>query len=378
MSPSDFDSIARELAAGEISRRSALKRLAGAGLGLGAAIVPAGVSEAMGGGCPPGRKKCGKRCCPKNARCQRGRCKCKPGFRKCGRKCVDTDTSIKHCGACGDACGTGQACVDGDCVTQICTPAQTQPCYEGPPGTQGVGVCQGGTRTCNAQGTAYGPCVGQVLPSQEICDNGQDDDCDGLVDGADGDNCCTPTCPPLTCGDDGCGGSCVCEAGFVCDSGQCVELECTLDNECPNLDQCNVGVCTNGICETTPRPNNTLCSDGNACTQNDTCQDGVCVGAGPVVCQPLDECHLAGTCNPATGQCSNPVAPDGTPCTGGACLSGACYQCVPSGPEVCNCIDDNCNGFIDEDPLGTGASCDCGETEGVTVCAGCSLVCSCP
>ena len=115
MSSRGLDGIARELAAGEISRRSALKRLAGAGLGIGALAAPAGVAEAMGGGCPPGRKKCGKKCCTKNARCQNGRCKCKPGFKKCGKKCVDTDTSVKHCGACGNACGDGETCVDGAC-----------------------------------------------------------------------------------------------------------------------------------------------------------------------------------------------------------------------------------------------------------------------
>jgi hypothetical protein len=38
----------------------------------------------------------------------------------------------------------------------------TQPCYEGPPGTEGVGICVGGTRTC-ADGE-WGPCEGQQRP----------------------------------------------------------------------------------------------------------------------------------------------------------------------------------------------------------------------
>ena len=38
---------------------------------------------------------------------------------------------------------------------------------------------------------------------------------------------------------------------------------------------------------------------------------GACVGASPVVCVASDQCHVAGTCDPATGACSNPAAPDG-------------------------------------------------------------------
>jgi hypothetical protein len=53
----------------------------------------------------------------------------------------------------------------------------------------------------------------------------------------------------------------------------------------------------------------TSCNDGNACTQTDTCQVGVCNGANPVVCGASDACHVAGTCDPSSGSCSNPVAP---------------------------------------------------------------------
>ncbi|MBK9262293.1 MAG: MYXO-CTERM sorting domain-containing protein [Polyangiaceae bacterium] len=39
---------------------------------------------------------------------------------------------------------------------------------------------------------------------------------------------------------------------------------------------------------------------------------------------PVDACHDAAGCDPATGQCSNPPKPDGTPCPGGACQVGIC------------------------------------------------------
>ena len=41
-------------------------------------------------------------------------------------------------------------------------------------------------------------------------------------------------------------------------------------------------------------------------------------------CMPLDQCHVAGSCDATSGTCSNPSAADGTPCTGGACFGGVC------------------------------------------------------
>jgi hypothetical protein len=63
----------------------------------------------------------------------------------------------------------------------------TQACYTGPAGTNGVGPCHGGTQTCAAG--SYGACTGQVLPIAEICGNGIDDNCNGTVD--DGCSGCT-------------------------------------------------------------------------------------------------------------------------------------------------------------------------------------------
>jgi hypothetical protein len=46
----------------------------------------------------------------------------------------------------------------------------------------GVGVCAAGVQLCNASGTSYGACIGDVVPSAETCGDGLDNDCDGLVD----------------------------------------------------------------------------------------------------------------------------------------------------------------------------------------------------
>lgn len=62
-----------------------------------------------------------------------------------------------------------------------CAPAAVESCYSGPMGTAGVGVCQAGVRTCDAMGS-WGGCMGEVLPTDEVCANGLDEDCNGIVD----------------------------------------------------------------------------------------------------------------------------------------------------------------------------------------------------
>lgn len=60
-----------------------------------------------------------------------------------------------------------------------CTPGETQPCYEGPSGTDGVGTCKAGYKECVEDGSDWSECRDQILPSPEICSNGIDENCDG-------------------------------------------------------------------------------------------------------------------------------------------------------------------------------------------------------
>jgi hypothetical protein len=57
---------------------------------------------------------------------------------------------------------------------------------------------------------------------------------------------------------------------------------------------------------------------------------GVCAS---VTCTAADQCHDVGTCDPATGQCSNPPKTDGTLCTdSNACTrSDTCQTGYPLG-----------------------------------------------
>jgi cysteine-rich repeat protein len=118
---------------------------------------------------------------------------------------------------------------------------------------------------------------------------------------------------------------------------------CTADVVCASPDQCHeAGTCDvrTGLCALPAKTDGTPCDDGDACTQTDACQAGACVGGNPISCVAADQCHEAGTCDPASGACSNPVAPDQTPCNDGdactqtdACQAGAC---VGSNPVVCS------------------------------------------
>src|SRR5439155_90555 len=108
-----------------------------------------------------------------------------------------------------------------------------------------------------------------------------------------------------------------CTTGDSCQSGVCAGAPLA----CAPVDQCHLaGVCdpATGSCSAgAPRPDGTSCSDGNSCTLADTCLSGICTGS-PVACAPLDQCHLPGVCDPATGSCSaGPPQPDGTACGDG-------------------------------------------------------------
>jgi hypothetical protein len=74
----------------------------------------------------------------------------------------------------------------------VCQAGSKVACYTGPSGTQGVGDCKDGLTTCNAEGTGFGPCEGEVVPASETCALPGDEDCDGLLN-EDGATCtCTP------------------------------------------------------------------------------------------------------------------------------------------------------------------------------------------
>src|SRR5262249_25556255 len=133
---------------------------------------------------------------------------------------------------------------------------------------------------------------------------------------------------------------------------------CNDGNACTQSDTCQAGVCTGanpvssaerreghdagtcdpatGTCSNPSKADGTTGNDRNARTKSDSCQGGVCTGANAVVCTAVDQCHDAGTCDPATGTCSNPSKADGTTCNDGnactqsdTCQAGVCTGANP-------------------------------------------------
>ena len=121
------------------------------------------------------------------------------------------------------------------------------------------------------------------------------------------------------------------------------------------------------------------CNDGDVCTLSDSCQAGVCVGT-PLDCTGLDGPCTTGLC--LAGACQQ-VTLDSVPCALPGGCAGTCDvgTCAVDIPELCNGIDDNCNGATDETFPEKGTPCDsddadlcafglwtCGATGESTVC----------
>ncbi len=147
-----------------------------------------------------------------------------------------------------------------------------------------------------------------------------------------------------------------CTQSDSCQSGTCAS---GTPVACAALDSCHVaGTCSpaTGLCSNPNAANGTACDDANACTQSDTCQSGTCTGANPVTCAAVGQCHVAGTCDTATGTCSNPNEVDGSACDD----SNACTQtdtcqagaCAGANPIVC-LASDQCH-LIGTCDVGTG------------------------
>ena len=247
----------------------------------------------------------------------------------------------------GTACNDGNACTQTDtCQSGVCTGSNPVTCTASDQ-CHVAGTCDPGTGQCSnptaTNGTACND--GNACTQADTCQSGvcvgsnpvictASDQCHvaGTCDPGTG-QCSNPTATNGTACNDGN----ACTQTDTCQSGVCTgsnPVTCTASDQCHVAGTCNPST---GQCSNPAATNGTACNDGNACTQTDTCQSGVCVGSNPVICTASDQCHVAGVCNPSTGACSNPTAPDNTPCNDqNACTSGDfCQNGQCTGSNTC-------------------------------------------
>ncbi len=191
------------------------------------------------------------------------------------------------------------------------------------------------------------------------------DGSDGTVDVDDGDalDVANP-CLTLACEDsnpctlDGCDPSSGCthlpQAGTCSDGNDCTEGDSCQAGSCTagSAKVCNDGnLCTTDSCVAlggcATAANSEACDDGNACTTGDACVGGACGAGAPTNCADNNAC-TNDACDPPAG-CTYTTVPcdDGLACTADTCNSATGCVHTP-GEEVCNGLDDDCDGLTDE------------------------------
>jgi hypothetical protein len=240
--------------------------------------------------------------------------------------------------------------VDNDCDLRIDPGCACSPPGATRPCGTDVGECTAGTDRC-VMGVIV--CVGGVSGSDETC-NGRDDDCDGMVDE----------------GDPGSGGGCGSDVG-VCSTGveHCVGGTIVCQGATgPTAEACDGADnnCNGEVDEGNPEGGRVCGVSAGTCeTGREVCTGGalVCTGAvGPTaeMCDGLDnDCDGSidegnpgggGTCGVDTGSCSFGALS----CRGGVLV---CEGAIGPTAETCNGADDDCNGSVDDGDPGGGGTC---------------------
>jgi hypothetical protein len=204
-------------------------------------------------------------------------------------------------------------------------------------------LCQPGNRTCpSTPPPGFGPCLGEIVPTAEVC-NGLDDDCDNKIDEGTGGADCSSSCGVGT---------------TVCMNGQivCNAVPALSDDTCDgNDDDCDGQIDEDWVCDDPP---NCGCTASGQCNAVQSCVNGVVLCQGDPVSQEscdcldndcdgkIDEgslCPAGATC--ASCQCAFECSPSEFPCPlgkfckDGFCIADPCFgvDCPPAGgiKQVC-------------------------------------------
>jgi hypothetical protein len=216
----------------------------------------------------------------------------------------------------------------------------------------------------SGQSDAGGPLCGS--DTERACQDGRDNDCDGLTDCDDPDcsnslKCCRPTeIPEVSCSggvDNDCDGKVDCDdtdcsAAKACCSGNAAEVGATacsdgVDNDCDGLTDCQESACAaqSTCCQATAENDHRSCSDGvdNDCDGKLDCADSDCA--------VISDCCTK--TEPIETSCGDAIDNDcdgKVDCRDSDCAAlPACTLCSPSSDKETNCSDKKDND-CDKDP----------------------------